>query len=162
MKKFVALTLALATLVGCTTAPFNESKPLHYGTGFLREGYMQGQDFVEQEPARAAIETVPAAAEKLKSAQAYQWGSLGFLIGGIVIVNVVAGDTLTNASSRATGYWIGLSAIVASIPFSLMAQSRYRQAADAYNDERFVVKPKTSFYLSPLKDGGLAGLRLAF
>lgn len=160
MKKLLILALAVVSFAGCTTVPFDETKPLSYGVGFFREGYMQGDEFVEQDRAREALKTVPAADEKLKSAQAYQWGALGMIIGGVVIADVSIANW--HDGPAPTGYWIGLATILGSIPLSITAQSRYRQAADAYNGERFVVKPKTSFYLSPLKDGGLAGARFTF
>jgi hypothetical protein len=160
MKKGIALVLSLSVLSACSTVPLDPSKPVSYGFGFFQQGFTQGSSFVNEDEAEKAVEAVPAANEKLKSARAHQWTAIGMIIGGAVVSQV----TIANSDNptSAPGYWIGLGAILGSLPFSLTAQSHYRQAAEEYNQAKFTIQPKTSLYLSPLKDGGIAGLQLQF
>jgi hypothetical protein len=165
MKKFIALVLIAAFASSCSHIPLDESKPVQFTHRFWEgAGYSQNGEFLDQSDAELKIRKVPAAAEKLDSAARWGWGALG-MIGAGAVVSLTAPRDSSGSALGSGQYWIGLGIIAfGSLPFTLKAQSRMEEAGEIYNNQRFTMTPKskTSFYLSPVKDGGMAGLQVSF
>lgn len=161
MKKLLCATLAAALFAGCAHVPFDKSKPVQFTQGFWEAGYTQGGEFVDPDEAEAEIKTVPAAAEKIQSAHRWQWGAIGMIAGG-ALISLTTPNTYEHSAFDYAQYWIGLGIILGSIPLSVTAGKRLQESADEYNNAKFTTTPKTTFYLSPLKDGGTAGVQLTF
>jgi hypothetical protein len=154
MKKLICIFTIACVFSGCGTLPLDETKPIEYRNKVFDVGLYQDGHFLDQVDAVDKINKNPAAHDEILKGNYWGWSGAGLTFAGLLF-------TSSDAPGRVA---IGVGLIVATFPVIYVARSHFSKAADIYNRDLAsgAPKPTAKFFLSPVKDGGIAGVALSF